>query len=101
MEFSFRGDICADISKRLADQARQKDGFYENIDESHRALCGRIFECGARRFRIPDRLRYAELGLEEGDYLVHEYWSDTFYGVVSGSVTVSVPACGCAVLAVR
>ena len=43
----------------------------------------------------------ADLGLEEGEYLVHEYWSDTFYGVVSGSVTVSVPACGCAVLAVR
>ena len=142
LEFSFRGDICADISKRLADQARQKDGFYENIDESHRALCGRIFEYGARRFRIPDRLRYAELDrdqivvnlvinrpferwnvagiislaeetreitvalsadldLEEGDYLVHEYWSDTFYGVVSGNITVSVPARGCAVLAIR
>ena len=42
-----------------------------------------------------------DLGLEAGEYLVHEYWTDTFYGVVSGSLTVKLPACGCAVLAVR
>ena len=39
-----------------------------------------------------------DLGLVEGEYLVHEYWSDTFYGIISGAVTV--PACGCAVLAI-
>lgn len=42
-----------------------------------------------------------DLGLEEGEYLVHEYWSDTFFGAVSGSMTITVPACACAVLAVR
>lgn len=42
-----------------------------------------------------------ELGLEDGQYLVHEFWSDTFYGTVSGQLTVTVPACGCAVLAIR
>ena len=42
-----------------------------------------------------------DLGLEDGEYLVHEYWTDTFYGVVSGSLTVKVSACGTAVLAVR
>ena len=42
-----------------------------------------------------------DLGLEDGEYLAYEYWTDTFYGVVSGSLTVTVPACGCGVLAVR
>ena len=42
-----------------------------------------------------------DLGLEDGEYLIHEYWTDTFYGAVRGSLTVKLPACGCAVLAVR
>lgn len=42
-----------------------------------------------------------DLGLENGEYLVYEYWTDTFYGVVRGSLTVKLPACGCGVLAVR
>ncbi len=42
-----------------------------------------------------------DLGLEDGEYLVHEYWSDTFHGVVSGSLTVTLPACATAVLSIR
>ena len=42
-----------------------------------------------------------DLGLENGEYLVYEYWTNTFYGVVRDTVTVTVPACGTAVLAVR
>ena len=42
-----------------------------------------------------------DLGLEDGEYLIHEYWTDTFYGTVRGSLTVTLPACGCAALAVR
>ena len=42
-----------------------------------------------------------DLGLESGEYLIHEYWTDTFYGVVTGSLTITVPAYGCAVLSVR
>lgn len=42
-----------------------------------------------------------DLGLEEGEYLVHEYWRDTFYGVVSDTLTLTLPACATAVLAVR
>jgi len=43
----------------------------------------------------------ADLGLEAGEYLVHEYWSNTFCGTVSGQVTITVPAFGSAVLSVR
>ena len=39
--------------------------------------------------------------MEDGEYLIHEYWTDTFYGEVRGSLKVTLPACGCAVLAVR
>lgn len=42
-----------------------------------------------------------DLGLEDGEYLVHEYWTDTFYGVVSGKLTLTLPACASAVLSVR
>ena len=43
----------------------------------------------------------ADLGLEDGEYLVHEYWTDTFHGVVSDKLTLTLPACASAVLSVR
>ena len=42
-----------------------------------------------------------DLGLENGEYLVHEYWTDTFHGVVSDKLTLTLPACASAVLSVR
>jgi len=42
-----------------------------------------------------------DLGLDDGEYLIYEYWTDTFYGIVRGSLTVKLPACGNAVLSVR
>ncbi|MBQ3556734.1 MAG: alpha-galactosidase [Oscillospiraceae bacterium] len=42
-----------------------------------------------------------DLGLEDGEYLVHEYWTDTFHGVVSDKLTLTLPACATAVLSVR
>lgn len=42
-----------------------------------------------------------DLGLEDGEYLIHEYWTDTFHGVVSDKLTLTLPACASAVLSVR
>ena len=42
-----------------------------------------------------------DLGLDQGEYLVYEYWDEFFYGAVSGALTVKVPAFGTAVLSVR
>ena len=42
-----------------------------------------------------------DLGLEDGEYLVHEYWTDTFHGTVSDKLTLTLPACATAVLALR
>lgn len=58
-------------------------------------------------FNLADRERtltvelLEDLGLEEGEYLVYEYWTDTFHGTVSGSLTLTLPPCACAVLSVR
>lgn len=42
-----------------------------------------------------------DLGMDQGEYLVYEYWDEYFYGAVSGALTVTVPAFGTAVLSVR
>ena len=42
-----------------------------------------------------------ELHLDEGSYLVYDYWRKEFLGKLAGSVTLTLPACGSAVLSIR
>jgi alpha-galactosidase len=89
------------------------DGTMEGSDTAWTVLgllnWGRNFDwntdLGARE--MPDEARtytvaLADLGLDpSADYLAHEFWSETFLGVVSGDFTHEVGAHGHAVVALR
>ena len=42
-----------------------------------------------------------DLHLDEGEYLVYDYWKHTFLGRIKENITLTLPAYGSAVLAVR